>query len=83
MKKPHDPKQLLEDFTRLAGNAMGVVAGMRAEIEAAVRNQIEHFAKNANLVTREEFEVVRKMATKAREENAALEKRLKALEKKK
>jgi BMFP domain-containing protein YqiC len=54
---------------------------MREEAETMVRSRVERFLSDQNLVTREEFEAVRDMAQKAREENEALKARLDALEK--
>ncbi len=72
--------RFLDDLARVASGALGVAAGMREEVEARLREQFERVLSRMNLVTREEFEVVRAMAVKAREEQEALAKRLAALE---
>jgi BMFP domain-containing protein YqiC len=72
--------KLMDDIARLATNAAGVAQGVREEAETLVKGRLERFLTDADLVTREEFEVVRDMAQKAREENAALAARLAALE---
>ncbi len=72
--------RLLDDLARAASGALGVAAGMREEVEARLREQFERVLSRMNLVTREEFEVVRAMAVKAREEQETLAKRLAALE---
>jgi hypothetical protein len=72
---------ILDDIAKLASGAAGTLHGMRQEIEAAVKARIERLAGGMDLVPREEFEVVRAMAQKAREENEALSARLDALEK--
>jgi len=72
--------RLLEDLARVASSAMGVAAGMRDEVEARLRDQFEKILERMDLVTREEFEVVRAMAQKAREEQLDLAARLTALE---
>ncbi|OJX78817.1 MAG: hypothetical protein BGO92_16850 [Magnetospirillum sp. 64-120] len=69
-----------DDLARMAGGALGALSGLRAEIEALMRQQMERFMAGVDMVPREEFEVVRDMAIKAREENEALAKRLADLE---
>ncbi|PJA60651.1 MAG: pyrroline-5-carboxylate reductase, partial [Rhodobacterales bacterium CG_4_9_14_3_um_filter_71_31] len=54
--------------------------GMRDEAQTMMRARVERFLADSQLVTREEFEAVRDMAQKAREENEALAARLVALE---
>jgi BMFP domain-containing protein YqiC len=53
---------------------------VRREVETAVRGQAERFLGDMDLVKREEFEAVRDMAARAREENEALRRRIAALE---
>ncbi len=72
--------RILEDLARLAGSAMGVASGVRGEVEARFREQFERILGQMDLVTREEFEVVRAMATKAREEQEILAEKVAALE---
>lgn len=72
--------RLLDDLARVATGALGVAAGMREEIEARLREQFEKILSQMDLVPREEFEAVRAMAAKAREEQEILAERLAALE---
>ncbi|MCG8356512.1 MAG: accessory factor UbiK family protein [Kiloniellales bacterium] len=72
--------RLLDDLARVAGGALGVASGMRGEIEARLREQFERVLARMDLVTREEFDAVRAMAVKAREEQEELAERLAALE---
>ena len=72
--------RLLDDLARVAGGALGVAAGMRSELEARLREQLERILGRMDLVTREEFDAVKAMAVKAREEQEALAERLAALE---
>ncbi len=65
--------RLFDDAAKLAGGAIGTLAGMRREIEALVRQQIERFMAGMDLVTRDEFDAVKAMAARAREEQEALE----------
>ena len=59
---------------------MGVAHGARTEAENAVKSLMDRWLADRDLVTREEFDAVRAMAAKAREENIALKARLDALE---
>lgn len=72
--------RLFEDMAKLASGALGAAAGIRGEMEALFRQQMERVLHEMDLVTRDEFEVVRLMAEKAREENEALSQRVAALE---
>lgn len=75
--------KLFDDLGGLV-SGLGIAAqGAREEVEQAVRGRIDALLAEKGLVTREEFEVVRDMATAAREENAALRTELDALKKKK
>jgi BMFP domain-containing protein YqiC len=60
---------------------MGVAQGAREEAETAMRSVIDRWLADQNFITREEFDAVRLMAQKAREENTYLAARLDALEK--
>jgi BMFP domain-containing protein YqiC len=72
--------KILDDLSQLMTNAMGVAQGARDEAQNAVRSLVDRMLADRDLVTREEFEAVRAMAQKAREENDALSARLRALE---
>jgi BMFP domain-containing protein YqiC len=72
--------KLLDDLARVASGAIGVAAGMREEVEARLRDQFERVLGRMDLVPREEFEAVRAMAIKAREEQEILSERVAALE---
>lgn len=74
--------KILDDISQLVTNAMGVAQGAKDEAETAVKSLIDRWMADQNFVTREEFDAVRAMAQKAREENDALNARLDALEKK-
>lgn len=77
----HDHK-ILEDLSRLVTGVAGGAAQLKRDVEALVRQKVEHALRGMNFVTREEFEVVREMAEKARAENDALKRRVEAIEKK-
>jgi BMFP domain-containing protein YqiC len=72
--------KIFDDISQLMTNAMGVAQGARTEAETAVKGLVDRWLAERNLVTREEFEAVREMAVRAREENEALKSRLDALE---
>ena len=72
--------KVFEDISQLMTNAMGVAQGARQEAETAMKSMIDRWLADRDFVTREEFDAVRAMAQKAREENAALKARLDALE---
>jgi BMFP domain-containing protein YqiC len=73
-------KPFFDDLARVASGALGALSGMRAEMEAMMRQQFERFTSSLDLVPREEFEVVRAMAIKAREDNEAQAARIADLE---
>jgi BMFP domain-containing protein YqiC len=70
----------LDELARLMTDAAGAAQGMRREFETLVKAQGERLLRSMDLVQREEFEAVREMAVKAREENEALAARIAALE---
>lgn len=73
--------RIFDDISQLMTNAAGVAQGARAEAENAMAGFIDRFLADRNLVTREEFDAVRDMAIKAREENERLSARIADLEK--
>lgn len=75
--------KILDDVSQLMTNAMGVAQGAREEAETAVKSVIDRWLADHDFVTREEFDAVKAMAQKAREENEDLRARLDNIEKKK
>lgn len=73
--------KMLDDISQLMTNAMGVAQGAKDEAETAMKSMIDRWLADRDFVTREEFDAVRAMAQKAREENEALKARIEALEK--
>ncbi len=73
--------KVMDDISQLMTNAMGVAQGAKTEAETAMASMIDRWLAERDFVTREEFDAVRAMAQKAREENDALKARLDALEK--
>jgi BMFP domain-containing protein YqiC len=74
------PNRILDDFAKLMTDAAGAAQGIGREVETAFKAQAERWMNGMDLVKREEFEAVREMAAKAREENDALAARIAALE---
>ena len=72
--------KILDDLSKLMTNAMGVAQGARDEAGNAMKSLLDRWLAERDFVTREEFDAVRAMAQKAREENEALKARLDALE---
>jgi hypothetical protein len=72
--------RIFDDAAKLAGGALGTLDGIRREVEALVRHQIERLLNNMDLVTRDEFDAVKAMAVKAREEQEEMAARLARLE---
>ncbi len=72
--------KFFDDMSQLMTNAMGVAQGAKTEAETAMKGFIDRWMADRDFVTREEFDAVRAMAQKAREENDALSARLAALE---
>jgi BMFP domain-containing protein YqiC len=74
--------KIMEDISQLMTNAMGVAQGAKQEAETALKSMMDRWLADRDFVTREEFDAVRAMAQKAREENEALNARIAALESK-
>lgn len=72
--------RILDEFAKLVTDAAGAAQGVRREVETAFRAQAERLLNSMEFVQREEFEAVREMAAKAREENTKLAARIEALE---
>ena len=72
--------RIFDDFAKLMTDAAGAADGMKKEVESVMKAQAERFMQGMDVVKREEFEVVKAMAAKARLENERLEARITALE---
>ncbi|MDQ2102358.1 accessory factor UbiK family protein [Azospirillum isscasi] len=72
--------KILDDLARVAGGALGALSSLREEAEAQMRQQFERVLSRMDVVSREEYEAVRAMAAKAREEQEAMAERIAALE---
>ncbi|MFO1123225.1 MAG: accessory factor UbiK family protein [Hyphomicrobiales bacterium] len=74
--------RFFDELAKLMTNAAGAAQGVRREVDTLIQAQMERVLGNMELVRRDEFEAVRAMAQKAREENDALHQRIAALESK-
>jgi BMFP domain-containing protein YqiC len=72
--------RFFDDLARVANGAVGALSGVRADVEARFRDQLERVLAGMDVVSREEFEAVKAMAAKAREEQEALLARVAVLE---
>jgi BMFP domain-containing protein YqiC len=72
--------RVLDDIARLANGMMGVAAGFRGEVEGMIKARLPALLADANLVPREDFDVVRALAAKARDAQDALAAKVAALE---
>jgi BMFP domain-containing protein YqiC len=72
--------RFFDELAKLMNNAAGAAQGVRREIDTLVKAQVERVLNDIGVVRREDFEVVRDMAQRAREENERLAARLAELE---
>ena len=72
--------RLFDELAKFMGNAAGAAQGIRREIDLLVKSQVERVLGDLAVVQREEFDAVREMAERAREENELLKARLAKLE---
>ena len=72
--------RLLDELARLLTDAAGAAQGVQRETANLFKAQGERIVREMDLVSREEFEAVKAMAQKAREENDALAARIAELE---
>ena len=72
--------RFFSDVTKLAGGALGTLDSIRREVEEMARHQLERMLSKLDLVTRDEFDVIKEMAVKARQEQAKINSRLTKIE---
>ncbi|MEO1248819.1 MAG: accessory factor UbiK family protein, partial [Pseudomonadota bacterium] len=65
-------RRLVEDVAGVLSGALSVAVGLRGSTRSAMRRRAEDLIGRMDLVTREEFEAVKEMAVRAREEQARL-----------
>jgi BMFP domain-containing protein YqiC len=69
------------DFAKFINGVVGTFAGMGREASENARDRTREFFGGLDFVSREEFEAVKELAQKAREEADSLKARVEALEK--
>jgi BMFP domain-containing protein YqiC len=74
--------RFFDELAKLMTNAAGAAQGVRREFDTLVQAQLERVLNSMDMVKREEFEAVKAMAEKAREENDRLAARIASLESK-
>ena len=77
---PQTQSRFFDDLSRLMTDAAGLADGARREAQTFARTQVERMMAGMDIVTREEFEAVKEMAARARDENEKLQARVAALE---
>jgi BMFP domain-containing protein YqiC len=66
----------IDDLAKMASGAMGALTGVKDEVENRVRDQIAKILDGMDIPRRDEFDAVKAMAVKAREENEELKKQI-------
>jgi BMFP domain-containing protein YqiC len=77
---PQTNSRFFDDLSRLMTDAAGLADGARREAQTFARTQMERMMAGMDIVHREEFEAVKEMAARARDENEKLAARIAALE---
>jgi BMFP domain-containing protein YqiC len=72
--------RVFDDFVKIVNGFAGTFAGMGREAESSAREKMREWLGGMDFVSRDEFEAVKAMAAKAREENESLKARVAALE---
>ncbi len=72
---------ILDNVGKAMTEAVGAADGVRREAETVFRSQMQRFISEQDMVPREEFEAVKEMAARARDEVEALKARVESLEK--
>ncbi|MEM6827723.1 MAG: accessory factor UbiK family protein [Pseudomonadota bacterium] len=71
---------LIADIVKMANSAAGTMAGMTREARESARERMREAMGGMDFVSREEFETIKAMAQKAREQADALEAKIAELE---
>lgn len=72
--------RFFDELSKFMTDAAGVADGVQREMETFLKIQSEKIFSNMELVRREEFEAVKIMAQRAREDSETLVERISALE---
>lgn len=71
---------ILSDFVKVLNGAAGTLAGMTREARDSARERMKEAMGGLDFVSREEFDAVKDMAARARDENERLDAHIAALE---
>ena len=74
--------RLFDDLARMANGAINTLSGVREEFESRLRERVERWLAEMDMVPREEFEAIKELAQKARAEQEDLTAKVAALEQK-
>lgn len=74
------PNRFFDELAKVLSGAAGAAQGVRDEIDSLIKSQVERLIADLDLVRREEFDVVREMASKARQETQGLKVKISELE---
>ena len=80
MSSMQSENPLVSDFVKMMNAAAGTFAGMTREARDSARERMKEAIGGMDFVTREEFDAVKAMAAKAREQAESLAERVAALE---
>ena len=72
--------KMFDDFVKMMNGLAGTMAGMGREAESSAREKMREWIGGQDFVGRDEFEAVKAMAAKAREENEELKKQISELQ---
>ncbi len=73
--------RLFDDLARIANGALHTMSGVRDEVETRLRERLERWLTDMDMVPREEFEAIKTVAQTARSEQEKLVERVDVLEK--
>ena len=77
---PQTQSRFFDDLSRLMTDSAGLAEGAKREAQTFARTQMERMMSGMDVVAREEFEAVKEMAARARDDNEKLAQRIAALE---
>lgn len=72
--------KIFADMAKMAGDAAGLLADIKREVEAQVKSLVQANLARVDAVPRAEFEAVKAMAEEARRQQEKLAARVEALE---
>jgi BMFP domain-containing protein YqiC len=72
--------RLFDDLARVANGAINTLSGVREEIESRLRERVQRWLSEMDMVPREEFEAIKEIAQRARTEQEDLTLKVAALE---